>query len=183
MELVRTFLMISCLCFNSFAGSFQPNSSGQPPLAPSARVESNEQTSRKVTDRSVLTDQLHTPPRGSAERQALMDALREEYRTRRDNAGRPYQGNITFVVIYLKVHNGWAWTYAEPHSSDPNDEFGENSGFLLHQQGRRWGVMNLPPMVDDPDDPENLDYPTRRDVERIRRMYPSVPTDIFPRQQ
>ncbi len=39
--------------------------------------------------------------------------------------------------------------------------------------------MKLPPMVKDPDDPENLDYPTRKDVERIRKMYPSIATDIF----
>jgi hypothetical protein len=32
----------------------------------------------------------------------------------------------------------------------------------------------------DPNDPENLDYPSRKDVEKIRQKYPNVPADIFP---
>jgi hypothetical protein len=141
-----------------------------------------EQTSEKATDSSEVTDELHTPPTGSPERQALMDALREEYYVHRGGSSRPYRGSITFVVNYLKVHNGWAWTYPEPHSSDPNDQFGENSGFLLHQVNGRWQIMKVPPMVNDPDDPENLDYPSGKDVARIRQMYPSIPKDIFPGQ-
>lgn len=195
MKPVTTFLIIvSCLCFSFIVGCSTSRSTGQPTPTPSAQSgdaqpavagptkQTNEQASQMASGSGKVTDDLHTPPQGSAERQALMDALREEYRTRRDSDGKPYRGNITFVVNYLKVHNGWAWTYAEPRSSDPNDQFGENSGFLLQLEDGRWKVMNLPPMIDDPDDPENLDYPTRKDVERIRKMYPSVPTDIFPRQ-
>ena len=108
-----------------------------------------------------------------------MDALREEFNNPRSSYYRPHRGSIVFVVNKLNVHNGWAWTYAEPRSSDPGDSFGENSGFLLHQEGEQWKVMKLPPMVEDPNDPENLDYPTRKDVEKIRKMYPSIATDIF----
>jgi hypothetical protein len=32
------------------------------------------------------------------------------------------------------------------------------------------GNHELPPMVNDPNDPENLDYPTRKDVEKIKKM-------------
>jgi hypothetical protein len=202
MKPATTFLMIvSCLCFSSIAGCFMSHSTQQPTATPSAQsgnsqtalpavatptkqsAESNEHASQVASDSGEVTDKLHAPPKGSAERQALMDALRDEYKTDRNSDGKPYRGNVTFVVNYLKVHNGWAWTYAEPHSSDPTDQFGENSGFLLHLEGGRWKIVNLPPMIDDPDDPENLDYPTRKDVERIRKMYPSIPTDIFPKQQ
>lgn len=200
MKFIKTFLlMVSCMCFISIAGCSRSNSSGQPAPAPSTQpgdnqpaqssatptmsgAGSSEQTSEKATDSSEVKDELHTPPTGSPERQALMDALREEYYLHQRNSSKPYRGSITFVVNYLKVHNGWAWTYPEPHSSDPNDQFGENNGFLLHQVNGRWQVMKVPPMVNDPDDPENLDYPSSKDVARIRQMYPSIPKDIFPNQ-
>lgn len=196
MRLVRTFLIaVSCLWVVSIDGCSGSNSNGQPSSAPSAPSVNNQaaqptttqttsgagssaQASDKATGSDEVADELHTPPMGSPERQALMDALRESY-----NTGHSYRGNITFVVNYLKVHNGWAWVYPEPRSTDSRDQFGENNGFLLHQENGRWQVMKVPPMVDDPDDPENLDYPTRKDVERIKKMYPSIPTDIFPSQQ
>jgi hypothetical protein len=195
MNPVKAFLiMASCLCFISLAGCSRPssnvesiptpavqpvnNQAAQPAATPTTTgAGTNAQTGEKATDSDEVTDELHTPPMGSPERQALMDALREDY-----NNNHRYRGNITFVVQYLKVHNGWAWTYPEPRSSDPHDQFGENSGFLLHQVNGRWQVMKVPSKVNDPDDPENLDYPTRRDVERMRKMYPSIPTEIFPRQ-
>jgi hypothetical protein len=191
MKIIKTFLlMVGCLCFISIAGCSRSNSNAQP--STSAQPGDNqaaqssatptisgtgatEQKSEKATDSGEVVDELHTPAMGSPERQALMDALREEY-----NKRRTYRGNITFVVNYLKVHNGWAWTYPEPRSTDPHDQFGENSGFLLHQVNGQWQTMKVPPMVDDPDDPENLDYPSSKDVKKIRQMYPSIPTDIFP---
>lgn len=198
MKIIKPFLIaVGCLWLFSSAGcsrsdsnaqtitsaqSAQPvnNQAAQPPAAtptPPAAGAST-QTGEMANASDEIADELHTPAMGSPERQALMDALREQY-----NKSHSYRGNITFVVNYLKVHNGWAWTYPEPRSSDPHDQFGENSGFLLHQVKGRWQVMNLPPMVDDPEDPENLDYPTRKDVARIKKMYPSIPTDIFPNQQ
>lgn len=200
MKFIKTFsVMLACLCFISVAGCSKSNSSGQssPPsptqpgdnqlpqtavTPPMPGAGAGEQTSEKAIDKSEVSDELHTPPTGSPERQAMMDALREEYYIHRSGSARPYRGSITFVVNYLKVQNGWAWTYPEPHSSDPNDQFGESSGFLLHQVNGRWQVMKVPPMVNDPDDPENLDYPSDKDVARIRQMYPSIPKDIFPRQ-
>jgi hypothetical protein len=147
--------------------------------SPTPTTSSNEQTGESATAGSQVSDELHTPAKGSSERQALMDALREEFNNPRSGYFRPHRGSIVFVVNKLNVHNGWAWTYAEPRSSDASDTFGENNGFLLHQEGERWKVLKLPSMVEDPNDPENLDYPTKKDVERIRKMYPSMPTDIF----
>lgn len=197
MKLFKIFLvMAGCLCAISLAGCARSNSNGEPASTSSAETLNNQaartvatpiapggvgataQAGGKATDSNEVADELHTPPMGSPERQGLMDALREQY-----GKSHPFRGNITFVVNYLKVHNGWAWTYPEPRSTDPQDQFGENSGFLLHKVNGQWQVMKVPPMVDDPDDPENLDYPTRKDVERMKKMYPSIPTDIFPGQQ
>jgi hypothetical protein len=128
-----------------------------------------------------VNDQLHTPAKGSDERQAIMDALREEFDNRQSPYYHSHRGAITFVVNLLQVHKGWAWMNGYPHSSDPQDSFGEYSGFLLYSVDGRWSVMRLPPMVNDPDDPENLDYPSRKDVEKIRQKYPAAPIDIFPK--
>jgi hypothetical protein len=192
-------LIVSCLCFGTLAGC-SPSKSGEQSTPPTTTQVGNNQTSQPsvvptstgegaekqeggVASAGQAADELHTPPKGSAERQSLMDGLREEYKKRRNGDGKPFRGNITFVVNYLEVHNGWAWVFADPNSSDPQDQFGENSGFLLHQEDGQWKVKNLPPMVDDPDDPENLDYPSPKDVQSIRKMYPSTPADIFPKQR
>ena len=198
MKIIRTVLLVAnCLWLSFFFGcspsklksgsqahatpsTQHDNSSAGDSSATSPTPEtSNEQTSEPATAGSQVSDDLHTPPKGSSERQALMDALREEFNNPRSGYYRPHRGSIVFVVNKLNVHNGWAWTYAEPRSSDAGDSFGEYNGFLLHQEGEQWKVMKLPPMVADPNDPENLDYPTIKDVERIRKMYPSIATDIF----
>ena len=108
-----------------------------------------------------------------------MDALREEFNNRQSPYYTPHRGGITFVVNRLQVHNGWAWMFGHPQSSDAQDSFGEYNGFLIHTQDGRWSVMRLPPMVDDPNDPEKLDYPSRKDIEKIRQKFPSAPSDIF----
>jgi hypothetical protein len=191
--ITKIVLVVSCLWVSCLTGCSldRKKSGGKPSPTPSTQydndpngtsssssTESNEQTSEPAVD-SQVADDLHTPAKGTSERQALMDALREAFDNPRSGYYRPHRGSIVFVVNKLNVHNGWAWTYAEPRSSDAGDSFGENSGFLLHQEGEQWKVMKLPPMVEDQNDPENLDYPTRKDVERIRKVYPSIATDIF----
>ncbi len=146
-----------------------------------ASSTSPEKSRETATTNNEIADQLHTPEKGSEERQAIMDALRAEFANRRSPYYASHRGAIVFVVNRLQVHNGWAWMNGYPHSSDPSDSFGEYSGFLLHNQDTRWSVMRLPPMVDDPNDPEKLDYPSRRDVEKIRQKFPTAPIDIFPK--
>jgi hypothetical protein len=126
----------------------------------------------------AVADKLHTPSESSAERKAILDGLRRHWQsTRNPDSGKSYQGRITFRVIYLKVHNGWAWIQAEPHSSIPKEGFPENSGFLLRLNAGRWDVMKIPPMDDNGDGAFN---PSPADLDRIKKMYPSMPTDIIP---
>jgi hypothetical protein len=139
----------------------------------------SETKSETATAGNEINDQLHTPAKGSEERQAIMDALRAEFDNRQSPYYTSHRGAITFVVNRLQVHNGWAWMNGYPHSSDSQDSFGENGAFLLHSVDGQWSVMRLPPMVSDPNDPENLDYPSRKDVEKIRQKYPTAPIDIF----
>lgn len=125
-----------------------------------------------------VADKLHTPAEGSAERTAILDGLRRHWQTiRNPDDGKTYRGKITFKVSYLKVHNGWAWVYAEPRSSASKERFPENSGFLLQLNAGRWEVMKLPTMDDNGDGAFN---PSPADVARIKKMYPTVAGDIMP---
>ena len=126
----------------------------------------------------AVADTLHTPTEGSAERDVILKGLGRHWQnTPNPDDGRTYRGKITFRVNYLKVHNGWAWVYAEPHSSLQKERFPENSGFLLHRNAGRWEVMKLPRMDDNGDGAFN---PSPADLARIRKMYPTVATDIIP---
>lgn len=192
---IEKFLLIcSALCLSCMIGCSLPQlkrgetSSPSPPShdSPTAgRSEApsteNEKQSDPAATSKEVTDELHTPAKGTDERQAIMDALRGEFNNRQSPFYTPHRGAITFVVNRLQVHNGWAWMNGYPQSSDPQDSFVEYSGFLLHSQDGRWGVMRLPPMVNDPNDPENLDYPSRKDVEKIRQKFPTAQADIFPK--
>lgn len=151
------------------------------PNANQSSAQSSGGQSENTSAPAEISDELHTPERGSEERQAIMDALRANLDNYQSPYYQPHRGTITFVVNFLKVHNGWAWMNGYPQSTSAQDSFGEFSGFLLHSENGKWSVMNLPPMVNDPNDPENLDYPGRKDIEKIRQKYPKVATDIFPK--
>lgn len=126
----------------------------------------------------AVSDKLRTPAEGSAEREAVLNGLRRHWQNARNpDDGKTYRGKITFRVNYLKVHNGWAWVYAEPRSSLQKERFPENSGFLLQLKTGRWEVMRLPPLDDNGDGAFN---PSPGDWQRIKKMYPSVAPDIIP---
>jgi hypothetical protein len=163
------------------APTAQPDSEQSAGHSQSTSSSRNQQPSDSPATNNEAADQLHTPEKGSEERQAIMDGLRAEFDNRKGLYYTPHRGTITFVVNRLQVHNGWAWMNGYPHSSNPQDSFGEYSGFLLQSQDGRWGVMRLPLAVNDPNDPENLDYPSRKDVVKIRQKYPTAPIDIFPK--
>lgn len=158
--IARFLLSLMCLCVCAVA------------LIPATPLAAREKQTEPVADK------LHTPAEGNAERTAILDGLRRHWQTTRNpDDGKTYRGKITFKVNYLKVHNGWAWVYAEPRSSLPKEGFPENSGFLLQLKSGRWEVMKLPPMDDNGDGAFN---PSPADLARIKKMYPSVATDIIP---
>jgi len=104
---------------------------------------------------------------GSTERKAIMDALRGSQ-------------DVKFKVNILKVHNGWAWADVTPldKSGRPTAEGGPN---LLHLVDGVWQVMDLSKVADDPDDPLGSENASPGYVRNLRRVYPLVPLDIFPR--
>src|ERR1044071_1916272 len=75
-------------------------------------------------------DKLHIPAQKSAERQAILEALREGQ-------------NITFKVYYLKVHSGWAWIDTTPFDAQTKKSTAEGGPSLLHLENGKWRVMDL----------------------------------------
>lgn len=76
-----------------------------------------------------------TPPSGSAERKAILDALRDETR-------QLHQSNVIFVVNYLKVQNGWAWVQTSPQSPNGSNRY-EDVSALLRKRKNVWTVVEV----------------------------------------
>jgi hypothetical protein len=116
---------------------------------------------------SAPADAAHTPPKGSPERQAIMDALRGEQK-------------VVFQVHFLKVHRGWAWADVTPLDArgKPAAEGGPQ---LLHLEGGVWKVMDLSKVPDDPDDPLGAEDASPAFVKNVQKTFPGVPADIFPK--
>jgi uncharacterized protein YceK len=106
----------------------------------------------------------HTPPDGSAERNAILQAV---------HRALPRQGrkNLVLVVPYLKVHNGWAWIQINPQSADGKKHYEPQSG-LLQEKTKKWRLLEWMPAE------EGTDY--KKYFKNLKAKYPSAPADIFP---
>jgi hypothetical protein len=116
----------------------------------------------------------HTPAVGSAERNEIMDALREDQKS-------AFEGKkLVFKVHHLKVHNGWAWLDVTP-MDDKGNALAEGGPNLLHYENSTWKVKDLSKVADDPDDPMGPEDASPGFIRNLRKVYPDVPTDIFPK--
>jgi hypothetical protein len=110
---------------------------------------------------------VHSPAKGSAERAAILEALRGG-------------DALKFQVHYLKVHNGWAWIDTTPldTSGRPVAEGGPN---LLHFESGKWMIIDLSTVPEDPNDPLGPEDASKVFVANIRKTFAGVPADIFPK--
>src|SRR5438270_7389614 len=115
---------------------------------------------------------LHTPAKGSAERKAIMDVLRDEYLK---GSGQ----RVIFQVNHLKVHQGWACADVTP-LGDQGKPVGEGGPPLLHYENGAWTVVDLSGVAEDPNDPLGPMDPTPRYIKNVQKKFPGVPADIFP---
>jgi len=83
---------------------------------------------------ATANSEAYTPPSGSAERKAILDAYRAEYT--KDALTK----EVIFVVKHLKAHDGWAWLEVNPKSADGSQQFEPEQG-LLHKEGAGWKVL------------------------------------------
>ena len=119
-------------------------------------------------------DAAHTPATGSPERKAIMDALRADQKAN-------FEGkNIVFKVHYLKVHNGWAWLDVTP-LDEKGKALAEGGPNLLHMENGNWTVKDLSKVAEDPADPMGAEDASPGFIRNLRKVYPEVPLDIFPK--
>ncbi|HKV40700.1 MAG TPA: hypothetical protein VJX67_15920 [Blastocatellia bacterium] len=122
---------------------------------------------------SPSMDALHTPPKGSAERKAIMDAIRANFK---EGSGQ----TAVFLVNYLKVHNGWAWADVTPLDAK-GKPIAEGGTLLLRYENDTWSVADISKVPDDPDDPMGSQDASPGFIKGLRKIYPAVPLDIFPK--
>ena len=79
----------------------------------------------------------HTPPDGSAERNAILQATHHAL-------ARQGRKNLVLIVPYLKVDNGWAWIQVNPQSANGTQHYESQSG-LLQQQANKWTFLEWMP--------------------------------------
>ena len=115
-------------------------------------------------------DSAYTPARGSAERKAILDAMRA-HRRRFDT--QP----VIFVVGHLRVQRGWAWLSVAPQSPDGRSKY-EDESALLRRRAGRWEVVETMPAAG-----EREGTPLEDDCawfQRLRRRLTSVPVAVLP---
>ncbi len=127
---------------------------------------------------SVFADKLHTPVKGSPERQAIMDVLREHFQKYNGDGNQEVQ----FKVHYLKVHNGWAWADVTPLDTK-GKPIAEGGTSLLQFQEGKWSSIDLTTIPPDPDNPMGDQEASSGFLKNLHKKYPQVPLDIFPKKQ
>jgi len=155
----------------------EPTAANSPPVAErstpaptpvtSPNSESDDHPNVTAPGGGTETDELHTPAKGTEERQAIMDALRGNQQ-------------VVFQVNYLKVHNGWCWVDTTPldKGGRATAEGGPN---LLHQENGNWKVKDLSKVPDDPNDPLGPEDASPTYIRNVMKTFPGVPRDIFPK--
>jgi hypothetical protein len=112
------------------------------------------------------TSKVYTPPAGSAERKAIMDALRGDQK-------------VVFKVYYLKLHGDWVWLDATP-LDDKGKPVAEGGPSLLHKENGTWKVLDLSVVPADPDQPLEAEDVPPEFVRKLQSIFRGLPADIFP---
>jgi hypothetical protein len=125
---------------------------------------------------SQTDDQLHTPAKGTPERKAILDAVREEYK---EGADHPAE----FQVNYLKVHNGWAWINVTPLDAS-GKPVADPAPLLFYNDNGKWTAKDLNDVLTEADDAghEGPHDPSPKYIKALQKKYPGVPTDIIPKK-
>ena len=123
-----------------------------------------------VTITAQTSGKAYTPAANSAERKAILNALRADS-----------SDKTIFKVHFLRVHNGWAWidtTPLDPSTKQPLAEGGPN---LLRLENGKWQILDLSRVPADPKDPLGDQDSSPTFVRNVRKTYKGCPPDIFPK--
>src|SRR5581483_3262225 len=107
----------------------------------------------------------HTPPAGSAEKNAILQATQRAL-------ARQGRKHLVLVVPYLKAHNGWAWIQVNPQSADGKQHYESQSGLLQEKATNKWTLLEWMPAE------EGTGY--TKYFKNLKAKYPAAPPDIFP---
>ena len=125
---------------------------------------------------------VHTPPPGSPERQAIMDVMRLDFYSGDATAAHRNAKGILFNVRYLKVHGDWALVCVYPVNAD-GKEIAEFRWALLHRTAGRWSYAKyfdaIRPFPSEEAAQHALDM-TASTIRKIWETFPDAPKDIFP---
>ena len=117
-------------------------------------------------------DQLRTPAEGSAERKAILEAVREEYK---EGADQPAQ----FKVNYLKVHAGWAWIDVTP-LDEAGKPVADQAPLLFFNDNGKWTARDLNDVPTEGDEHTGPHNPGPKYIKALQKKYLGVPADIIP---
>ena len=109
-----------------------------------------------------------TPPVGSSERTAIVNALRQEVKAL-------HGLDVRFVITFLKIKDNWAWVQTRPQSPGGENSY-EDIAALLNKMNGAWRVREL--ACTEPDNPDCLGEPDF--FSRLRGRFPEAPREIFP---
>ena len=111
---------------------------------------------------------LHTPSQNSAERKAILDALRGSE-------------NVVYKVNFIRVHSGWAWVDTTPLDPKTKQATAEGGPNLLHFVNGKWKVEDLSRVAEDKNDPMGPEDASPTYIRNLRRTFKGCPADIFPK--
>ncbi|UWX58385.1 hypothetical protein NY406_03725 [Chlorobaculum sp. MV4-Y] len=115
-----------------------------------------------------MTRNVHTPPPGSAERKAILDAMHLKIK-------ELHGFDVVFAVKTMNVSGGWAWVHTLPQSRDGRDRY-EDFSALLHNDNGKWRVDEI--ACTEPDNPDCIDNPGY--FRKLAHRFPCAPSSIFP---
>src|SRR4029077_2527032 len=80
----------------------------------------------------------------------------------------------------VKVHDGWAWINVVPLNPKGEVE-GEEWPSLLQEKDGKWIIIDLIAIAEELDDPVGPMEPNAKFLAAVKKHYPDVPSDIFPK--
>jgi hypothetical protein len=126
----------------------------------------------RAPDGTQAVERVSTPARGSAERKAMLDALRVFVK-------KMSELDVIFVVRHIRSDCGWAWIETEPQSADGTQHYEPVQALLARRKGR-WEYLESPPEWSECEpDPDCVDR--ARYFRKLAARHPGLPAAIFPK--
>ncbi|MBM3162375.1 MAG: hypothetical protein FJZ79_03430 [Chlorobi bacterium] len=114
------------------------------------------------------TTGVYTPAPGTVERKAILDAMRRKVK-------ELHQLDVVFVVVTMKVGNGWSWVHTRPQSKDGSSHYEDVLALLKRTKGS-WHVVEIP--CTEPDNPDCIDSPGY--FGKLAGRFPGMPPGLLP---